>query len=205
MSDLLAIFDELPNKEHLWRMMRYMCLVYEFQSEKTIEIHKPRSSHEIFTYRSDRYWAKLLYGLSDKNSSQTILQRITNGSQKNLDCHWYKILKDNNYLLRSSIYYEVTFYIFHSNKINEDEKIIHRKIIEENIKLSKIVSYIINVVIITKETCEYLLRYFCKYSIINEHLINKFYEYMMLPPQNSCSEIEYRNDILLLVYKYNLM
>ena len=199
MTDLLAIFDTLPNKKHLWHMMRYMCLVYEYQYNIQIEIHTPRNSKEIFTYYSDKYWAKLIYGLTNTNKNVTMLNRIYKGSETNLIYHWYQIIKDNNYLIRDNIYYDVTYYINYNHIIEEKEKVRHEKLTEENKILSRILSYIVNILAVRKDNCEYLLRYFCNHETINDNLINKFYEYLTSSVSDSCIEREKKENIFILL------
>ena len=64
MDDLLNKFNALPNKNFLWSMMRYTSVIYQVIHNSKLEIHTPRNSTEYYTYISDKYWAKLIYGLS---------------------------------------------------------------------------------------------------------------------------------------------
>jgi hypothetical protein len=89
--DFLENFDKLPNKNHMWSMMRYISLVIDIYYNNNLELHYPRNSEEYFTYLSDKYWIKLIYGLLDTKTIDSIMKSIHNGNYINL-IHWKPIL-----------------------------------------------------------------------------------------------------------------
>jgi hypothetical protein len=205
MDDLLSIFDTLPNKIHLWRMMRYFTLIYKIHHGISIEIHKPRNTTEMFTYYSDKFWSKLIYGLSTENFHKGMLDKIDEGSRINLKQYWYPIFLQNNYLNRKNLKYEISYYIRDHNIYIENiikEKTIHQFILDENKVNANILNYIKNIKSINKDTCVLLLRNICKYYLIDDIIINEFYKYIVSPPTNPCSESENRADIIILLEYY---
>ena len=205
MDDLLQIYDTLPNKIHLWSMMRYFTIIYKIYYDISIEIHKPRNSNELFGYFSDKYWAKLLYGLSDNIPNKLMLRKVTDGSRINLKQYWYPILLQNNNVIRTDIMYDISYYILdHSLDIKDKgrEKLIHHNIFNENKITANILNYIITIKCINYDTCLYLLKYICTNHMINDILIETFYKYMISPPTDPCSETENREDMLTLLENY---
>jgi hypothetical protein len=205
MDDLLSIFDTLPNKIHLWRMMRYFTIIYNIKYGISIEIHKPRNTTEMFTYHSDKFWAKLIYGLSTRNLQKPVLVKMHEGSTINLKQYWYPILLQNNYLTRCDIKYEISYYISDNNLIIENiikENTIHQNILNDNKIIASILNYIINITYIDKDTCVHLLKYICKYNLIDDILIDEFYKYIISPPTNPCTETENREDMIVLLEYY---
>ena len=162
MDDLLSTFDTLPNKTHLWQMMRYFTLLYDIQYGISIEIHKPRNTREMFTYYSDKFWAKLIYGLLNENLQKSMLDKINEGSRINLSKYWYPILLQNNYLNRSDIKYEISYYIRYHNVNIENmikEKTVHQNVLNENKIIANILNYVKNIKSINKDTCTVKYRY----------------------------------------------
>lgn len=205
MDDLLSIFDTLPNKTHLWQMMRYFTLIYSISHGISIEIHKPRNTREIFTYHSDKFWAKLIYGLSNENLQKTMLDKIDEGSRINVKQYWYPIFLQNNCLNRNDIKYEISYYIRnHTLDIENilNEKTVHQSVLNENKIVANILNYVKNIKSINKDTCILLLKNICKYNLIDDIIVDEFYKYIASPPTNPCSETENREDIIILLECY---
>jgi len=203
MDDLLNKFNALPNKNFLWSMMRYTSVIYQVIHHSKLEIHTPRNSTEYYTYISDKYWAKLIYGLSLSKSNCIISDNVKKGSYINLIGHWHNIFTRNNFVSINSIKYEISYYLdlpLESN--NEIEKSIHKKIINDNSIFSDIISYILHIDIINKNICKYLLKYVLISYKIDEYIIDNFYNYLISLPMDPCRETECRDDIIILLEHY---
>jgi len=198
MVDLLTIYNTLPNKLFLWSIMRYICLAFKIYYNISIEIHSPRDSTEVYTYHSDKMWAKILYGLLPEKLYRPMLQKIYEGSQNNLKQYWYSILLQNNLLLRDSIKNEVSYYLYKNDLVDSDkkEKEDHEKILNYNKTIANILNYVIKIKSITKETALHLLRYICIHDKLDDSIVNKFYIYLISLPTNPCLESENREDML---------
>ena len=204
MDDLLSTFNLLPNKIHLWQIMRYVSVIFRISYGLSIEIHTPRNTNELFTYYSDKYWAKIIYGLSTNYSTKTMLQKIFDGSVINLKQYWYPILLQNRYLSRNSIKYEIGYYLHNTDYlfIDEKQREEYKIISKENKILSEVLNYVINIKTIKKNDCIHLLRFFCKYSKLDDNIIEIFYQYIIAPETDPCSECENREDIIVLLENY---
>lgn len=184
-------------------MMRYVCFVCEYLYDLHIEIHKPRNSTEFFTYASDKYWSKLLYGLKYGKTKSSILEFINKGNEFNLKKHWYEILCDKNYLSYDNVYHEITYYLYITDaSTSEKEKKSHKNILNEDTLIANIIFYIINLGTIKRSDCAYLLSYVCCSWYITEKMITKFHEYLTSPPGDSSFEIECRTDIVDFLKKF---
>jgi hypothetical protein len=205
MNDLLPIFDTLSNKIHLWRMMRYLCISCDILHGVDIEFHKPRNSTEYFTYNSDKYWSKLIYGLTYGYNKTSILDSVNKGTEINLKNHWYPILCDKNYLSKDPVYYEITYYLcINDNSTSNKEKEAHSLILEEDTVISNIIHYVLHIKTIKRSDCKYLLNYLCASWYIDDKMINTFYDYITLPPADSCTENENKSDIIYFIKKFLL-
>jgi hypothetical protein len=63
-ESLKELYNASQYKQLLWIIMRYVSVYTMYINNVSIEIHLPRNSQEIFTYHSDKYWAKIIYGLN---------------------------------------------------------------------------------------------------------------------------------------------
>ena len=205
MNDLLANFDLLPNKNYLWMMMRYISVIFDIYYNISIEIHKPRNTDEFFTYSSDKYWSKLIYGLLVcKTDVNTIMNSIHEGNQINLINFWKPTLIGKKYNFDISFYNEMSYY---SNEYNiiidsfnkKQLNYYHKLNFNENLNITNIISYVKDITIVDKITCEYLLKYIMYPEYINDKVINKFYVYLTNPPTDPCRETEDREDIINLI------
>jgi hypothetical protein len=143
-----------------------------------------------------------LYGLAFGKTRQSMLECIHAGTEFNLKHHWYEILCDKNYLSDNNVYYEITYYLcINDNSVDYNEKRTHFQLLDENKILSNIIFYILDIISINRENSIYLLKYMCN-GMLDDKIINKFYEYLISPPNDPCLETENREEIIILINNF---
>jgi hypothetical protein len=98
---LKDLYNSLKNKKLAWLYMRYFTFFHDFTYDKCHEIISPRDGLEYFTYRSDKFWTKIIYGLIHlKEHPYTneikLCEAIHYGSRMNLINFWFPILQQKN-------------------------------------------------------------------------------------------------------------
>jgi hypothetical protein len=109
-KSLRELYDNSKHKQLFLIVIRFISIYNEVMYDGSNEIHTPRNSDEIYTYYSDRYWAKVIYGINylieNNNSTTTQLhESIHLGAKRNLIYYWYPILKYRNRLPELEIKY----------------------------------------------------------------------------------------------------
>ena len=202
-NDLLENFDKIPNKNHMWSMMRYISLVIDIYYNNNLELHYPRNSEEYFTYMSDKYWIKLIYGLLDTKTIDSIMKSIHNGNYINL-IHWKPILVKKRYTSNLEIcnefsYYTSSYTYIVDQLMNINCNSYYRTNYYENKKIADIIFYIKDIHHINDDTCDYLLKYIIDFKNNDKYVINKFYKYLTDIPYNSSIETENKIEMINLI------
>jgi hypothetical protein len=211
-NSLSDLYNSFQNKQLAWLYMRYFTCYYDYVNDTNHDIMEPRLSREYFTYRSDKYWAKIIYGLThlheNPNTSEIKLcEIIHNGSRINLIKYWYPILYELKYV--DKIKLEVKYYLYSYEMVAKDdisklnyEKKKFIKLYNEDTKIAKILYYMNKNTnnVINKEFCVKLL----KYINSNSHLIltDKFYTYLTRPIGSCSIEAENKDEMINILEYY---
>jgi hypothetical protein len=209
---LKDLYNSLQNKELAWVYMRYFTFYYDFIHDKCHEIIGPRCGLEYFTYRSDKFWAKIIYGLIHlKQHPYTneikLCEAIHYGSRMNLINYWFPILQDKKYIYKVRL--EIKYYLYSHEMIMNPNL---SKLKQENDKFSelynedtKIAHILYNMNKnssnnINKEFCLKLLNYINR----NNHLIliDKFYKYLTNPIDSCSVETENKQEMINILHHY---
>jgi hypothetical protein len=205
-KSLKDLYKLLKNKQLAWLYMRYFTFYYDSINKSCHEIIEPRSGSEYFTYKSDKYWAKIIYGLlqlqeNHATSEIKLCEAIHNGSRINLIKYWYPILYEKKYIdkVRLDIkYYLYSYELVMNPDISniESEKEKFSSLYSEDAKIARII-YNMN-----KNTNNTINRDFCltllKYINRNNHLIliDKFYTYLTRPIGSCSIETENKEEMI---------
>jgi hypothetical protein len=177
-----------------------------------IELHEPRKSVEFFTYLSDKYWSKLLYGLSNAtiSSLEKVHEQIHFGAKNNLIKYWYPILRSRRKLEDTLIEIEIKYYLYSLKAIKDlkitrvfnqsEEKRYFDKLFNEDILIAELVYDLKNENEITAKITEKLLKKLIYRT--DEYVIQQFNKYLLSPPLAICKETEYKNEICELINDY---
>jgi hypothetical protein len=206
------LYKSYPNKTKLWILMRYVSVMIDVFYNIPIELHEPRKSVEFFTYLSDKYWSKLLYGLSNTNISslEKVHEQIHFGARNNLIKYWYSILRSTRKIENTYIDFEIKYYLYSLKAIKDlkisrvfnqsEEKRYFDKLFNEDILIAELVYDLKNDNIITSIITEKLLNKLIYRT--DEYIINEFNKYLLSPPTTICKEAEYKNEISELINDY---
>lgn len=209
---LKDLYNSLKNKKLAWLYMRYFTFYYDSIHKTCHDIIEPRLGREYFTFRSDKYWAKIIYGLyylQEKPATLEIklFEAIHNGSRINLINYWYPILNEKKCI--DKVRLEIKYYLFsYENVMNPDiskiesEKDKFSSLYNEDAKIARII-YNMN-----KNTNNVINRDFCltllKYINRNNHLIliDKFYTYLTNPIESCSIETENKEEMIHILEYY---
>ena len=203
-NDVLINFSESysnDEKKLFWKLIRYISLILYIKLDYSIEIHRPRSSVEKFTYESDKLWSKIIYFLiylntNDIKSALLIYKYIIIGGYVNLKKYWYdKLPKKENYNNELLYYTESTYYRLKTLKPFSDSTI--------DLYIIHALYYIINNVYIEDHyLSKIMLEYIINKNNITKNMHTKFNEYLGSPHIDPCRENENKLDIFNLIYDY---
>lgn len=211
-GSLKDLYKLLKNKQLAWLYMRYFIFYYDSMNKTCHEILEPRLGREYFTYKSDKYWAKIIYGLlhlqENSNSSEIKLcEAIHNGSRINLIKYWYPILYERKYI--DKVRLDIKYYLYsydmvlkpNISKIDYENKKFS-SLYSEDAKIARII-YNMNKNtsnIINKDFCLILLKYINR----NNHLtlIDKFYTYLTRPIGSCSVETENKEEMINILEHY---
>jgi hypothetical protein len=203
-KSLKELYDKSHHKQFMLIIRRWITVYNIIKYESSSEIHTPRNSNEIYTYYSDKYWAKVIYGINylieNNNSTTTQLhESIHLGAKINLIYYWYPILKYQNRLPKLEIkYYLLSVGMILSLKyINFEKFLLEDKMI---VNILDIMKYNILNINFNKEDSIKLL----KLIITNPEpeLNDMFYNYLIQDLNNPCIESENCEEISNIILSY---
>jgi hypothetical protein len=210
-KNLRDLYNSIKNKPMIWAYMRYFTFFYDFMNDSTHEIILPRSGQEYFTYRSEKFWAKIIYGIIHLQENpytieSKLSEAIHNGSRINLIKYWYPILRDKKYVDNPKIKAEIKYYLYSHdmiiNIINNSTDDIKRitKLYNEDTKIARILYSMREYTTVDKQFCYKLLIFINRNNQLI--IIDKFYEYLTRPINNCSIETENKTEMINIFHYY---
>ncbi len=194
-------FDEELKKE-CWFYVRFSNIILNFFEGTCIELHKPRSSKELYTYNSDKLWSMVInimnmykkIGKNDKDIYTTdyLFEVIHNAGGLNFLRYWGKIF--NRSVKINEFIDDIKFYLYSSQKARNMVKYTNNEY--RIISLFKYIRY----EKISFDYCKFILSYVINNNQLTDKKINMVYTYLTSKYIDPCVESENRRDIINLLY-----
>jgi len=188
--------------------MRYVCIILSIHELAFIELHIPRNTREIFTYNSDKYWSRVLFGWNDilnipDMSKDDILCSVQKGGYINYFEYWFYIFQNNKTLSKKTDFadqlkVENKYYLM--CKLNVDLKSYN--FVNDLVTMDELITdilYYVRHIILNKKHCKFMLGYIVKKEYISNYLIDQVYDYLSSEYIDSSKDMEKRNDVINLL------
>lgn len=209
MYDILNNFNVLHNKNELWFIMRFICIVINVHLNINFELHPPRNTTEMFTYTSDKYWSKIidtwkqLQSNPDMNKDDIFISMHI-GCSINYFQYWYHIFNKSNILNQTTSYVkslndDTTYYLTPVFELKKNENKNLTYLTDIDIQIANALFYI-KYIKCRKEYCKYIIGYIIEQQYISQYIIDKVYAYLSSEYISSRIETENKDEVLVLIY-----
>ena len=204
--DLRLIYDKIKNKQNIWIMIRFCAIMIDIIHDVSLEIHMPRNTTEMFSYTSDKYWAKIINGLDylENNphpSKHELLNKIHLGSKNNLIVYWYPILTKLKHFNQYNLQSEINYYCCSLQTILELKEKKNNLIFNTLLSIDQIICEAIWLIHKSKlqiYACYTLLKLITP-EYIDSYVLEKYYIYLISHYDGPCIETENRIEIVNLI------
>jgi len=198
-DDLLERYDIDKHKLY-YISIKIILLICEYYINLEVELFVPRSSTEMFSYETDKFWSIIInvYNYFDDNLdvdiTRDMLYKVVHYSGAVNFFHWYKNFYYKKRIADLDERQEIKYYLYSVDKIIQNKEFNAKRNID--MLIVDILLYIRYINNFNKNTCKLIMKKYFKILLIPDNIVNLFHKYINDPYINSTLDGEDKKEII---------